>query len=74
MHQVAKLFRTFNGRSIRFKHVLDLSRVPELAEADLEEQFVRGSGPGGQATNKTSNAVVLKHLPTGTRLFQTKII
>ncbi|XP_060105181.1 mitochondrial translation release factor in rescue [Heteronotia binoei] len=36
-----------------------------LNEADLEEQFVRGSGPGGQATNKTSNCVVLKHLPSG---------
>ncbi|XP_015274801.1 PREDICTED: probable peptide chain release factor C12orf65 homolog, mitochondrial [Gekko japonicus] len=36
-----------------------------LNEADLEEQFVRGSGPGGQATNKTSNCVVLKHIPSG---------
>uniref|UniRef100_A0ABM5F2K7 Mitochondrial translation release factor in rescue isoform X1 n=2 Tax=Pogona vitticeps TaxID=103695 RepID=A0ABM5F2K7_9SAUR len=36
-----------------------------LNEADLEEQLVRGSGPGGQATNKTSNCVVLKHLPSG---------
>lgn len=39
--------------------------LPELNEEDLEEQFVRGSGPGGQATNKTSNCVVLKHVPTG---------
>ncbi|XP_058230926.1 mitochondrial translation release factor in rescue [Hemibagrus wyckioides] len=39
--------------------------LPVLNEEDLEEQFVRGSGPGGQATNKTSNCVVLKHLPTG---------
>ncbi|XP_054852742.1 mitochondrial translation release factor in rescue [Eublepharis macularius] len=36
-----------------------------LNEAELEEQFVRGSGPGGQATNKTSNCVVLKHIPSG---------
>ncbi|XP_057688645.1 mitochondrial translation release factor in rescue [Corythoichthys intestinalis] len=36
-----------------------------LEEEQLEEQFVRGSGPGGQATNKTSNCVVLKHVPTG---------
>ncbi|XP_030438339.1 probable peptide chain release factor C12orf65 homolog, mitochondrial isoform X2 [Gopherus evgoodei] len=36
-----------------------------LSEADLEEQFVRGNGPGGQATNKTSNCVVLKHIPSG---------
>lgn len=36
-----------------------------LAESDLDEQFVKGHGPGGQATNKTSNCVVLKHVPTG---------
>ncbi|XP_032054862.1 probable peptide chain release factor C12orf65 homolog, mitochondrial [Aythya fuligula] len=36
-----------------------------LTEAELEEQFVRGDGPGGQATNKTSNCVVLKHVPSG---------
>eukprot|EP00079_Xenopus_tropicalis_P029247 XP_012824508.1 PREDICTED: probable peptide chain release factor C12orf65 homolog, mitochondrial [Xenopus tropicalis] len=37
----------------------------DLDEKDLEEQFVRGHGPGGQATNKTSNCVVLKHIPSG---------
>lgn len=39
--------------------------LPVLDENDLDEQFVRGSGPGGQATNKTSNCVVLRHVPTG---------
>ncbi|KAI4499036.1 hypothetical protein M0802_005902 [Mischocyttarus mexicanus] len=48
-----------------FKRYLDYSKVPTLDENDLEERFVRGSGPGGQATNKTSNAVSLKHKPTG---------
>ncbi|XP_004072403.1 probable peptide chain release factor C12orf65 homolog, mitochondrial [Oryzias latipes] len=43
----------------------DLTDFPVLVEDELEEQFVRGSGPGGQATNKTSNCVVLKHIPTG---------
>ena len=38
---------------------------PDLDEDELEEMFVRGSGPGGQAVNKTSNCVVLKHTPTG---------
>lgn len=52
-------------RNKSYKRYLDYSNVPKLNEADLEEQFVRGSGPGGQATNKTSNAVVLKHKPTG---------
>nr|XP_046243455.1 mitochondrial translation release factor in rescue [Scatophagus argus] len=43
----------------------DLRDLPVLNEDDLEEQYVRGSGPGGQATNKTSNCVVLKHIPSG---------
>lgn len=47
------------------KKTIDYSRVPVLDEHDLEEQMVRGSGPGGQATNKTNNCVVLKHKPTG---------
>ncbi|CAE6515537.1 unnamed protein product [Rhizoctonia solani] len=42
--------------------------VPELKEEDLEETFVRGSGPGGQAINKTSSSVSLIHLPTGIRV------
>ncbi|GAA6000818.1 Rso55p [Rhodotorula paludigena] len=42
--------------------------LPELIEEDLEESFVRGSGPGGQATNKTSNACSLIHRPTGIRV------
>ena len=32
---------------------------------DIEERFVRGSGPGGQKINKTSSTVCVKHRPTG---------
>jgi len=32
---------------------------------DLEEQFVRGSGKGGQHKNKVSTCVMLKHKPSG---------
>ncbi|GCB82299.1 mitochondrial translation release factor in rescue [Scyliorhinus torazame] len=39
--------------------------LPVVVEDELDEQFVRGRGPGGQATNKTSNCVVLKHIPSG---------
>ncbi|GAA5879153.1 hypothetical protein JCM1840_006211 [Sporobolomyces johnsonii] len=42
--------------------------LPPLREEDLEETFVRGGGPGGQATNKTSNACSLIHKPTGLRV------
>lgn len=31
----------------------------------VEEQFIRGSGHGGQKINKTSNAVLLKYPPLG---------
>jgi protein subunit release factor B len=33
--------------------------------ADVEEKFVRGTGPGGQKINKTSSTVWLRHGPTG---------
>jgi len=36
-----------------------------LLEQDLEEKFVRSSGPGGQRVNKTATCVQLTHLPTG---------
>ncbi|KAF9533469.1 RF-1 domain-containing protein [Crepidotus variabilis] len=42
--------------------------VPELLESDLEESFVRGSGPGGQSVNKTENNVQLLHKPTALRV------
>ena len=36
-----------------------------ISEADLEERFVRGGGPGGQKVNKTSSCVYLHHIPSG---------
>ncbi|HEY1764331.1 MAG TPA: peptide chain release factor-like protein [Opitutaceae bacterium] len=33
--------------------------------SDVEERFVRGSGPGGQKINKTSSTVWLRHRPSG---------
>lgn len=37
----------------------------DVKPEDIEEQFIRGSGHGGQKVNKTSSTVRLKHLPTG---------
>jgi peptide chain release factor len=36
-----------------------------LREEDIEESFVRSSGPGGQNVNKVSTCVVLLHRPSG---------
>ncbi|MBT9145390.1 MAG: Peptide chain release factor 2 [candidate division WS2 bacterium] len=35
-----------------------------VSEEDLEEKFIRSSGPGGQKVNKASTCVFLRHLPT----------
>ena len=43
----------------------DLSKFPTLNEDDIEENIIKGSGPGGQSVNKTSNVCHLRHLPTG---------
>jgi len=32
---------------------------------EVDERFVRGSGPGGQKINKTSSTVWLRHRPSG---------
>jgi len=42
-----------------------LARIAALGidPAAIEEQFVRGGGPGGQKINKTANCVVLRYAP-----------
>lgn len=39
-------------------------RELNVNESDLEERFIRSSGPGGQKVNKTSSCVFLRHIPT----------
>ena len=36
-----------------------------VEERDLDEHFIRSSGPGGQHVNKVSTCVVLRHRPSG---------
>lgn len=40
-------------------------KYPPIDESDLEEKFIRGGGPGGQAVATTNNCVFLRHKPTG---------
>lgn len=55
-----------NANSInQFVSKIDRSRVPIVKEADLEEKFISGWGPGGQNVNKAVNCCQLSHRPTG---------
>ena len=40
--------------------MIDVASLPALPEDELEERFVRASGPGGQNVNKVSTAVELR--------------
>lgn len=37
----------------------------KIFEKDIQESFIRSSGPGGQNVNKVSTCVTLYHSPTG---------
>ncbi len=43
-------------------------RALGVRERDIEEQFVRSSGAGGQKVNKVSTCVLLHHRPSGVRV------
>jgi len=58
----------FSSRSQRALAAVDFVRLYHevyLNEDDMEENFIRGWGPGGQKVNKSSNCVQLIHKPTG---------
>src|SRR5215510_10656050 len=40
-------------------------RTLQIHDEDLDETFIRSSGPGGQHVNKTSTCVRLVHRPSG---------
>lgn len=41
------------------------SKDIRIKKSDIEIEFYRSSGPGGQHKNKTSTAVRIRHIPTG---------
>lgn len=45
--------------------LLDRMQRCGLREEDLDESFVRSSGPGGQKVNRSATCVYLRHRPTG---------
>jgi len=50
----------------KYREIISLVDKLNISLNDIEEKFVHGSGRGGQKLNKSTNAVQLKHLPTGT--------
>jgi protein subunit release factor B len=51
--------------SQKLAELAELMARAGIEEADLEEHFIRSSGPGGQKVNKTASAVYLRHPPSG---------
>jgi protein subunit release factor B len=68
---IFKQFLTFNSiiKTNNIVHrclaITKKPKFPPLNESDLVENFIKGSGPGGQNVNKSNNCCQLKHIPTG---------
>lgn len=60
---VHMLRRALHSTPALFDKPLPPRRV--ILESEIIENFLKGTGPGGQKINKTSSAVQLKHIPTG---------
>jgi len=59
-----QIMSIFNVSEKKEKALLDRMRELNVKEDDLEERFIRSSGPGGQKVNKSSTCVFLRHIPT----------
>jgi protein subunit release factor B len=50
------------------RQLIERMAALDVCEEDIEEQFVRSSGAGGQNVNKVSSCVLLHHRPSGVRV------
>ena len=58
----------FPVSSEKERQLVERMAALDIREEDIEEQFVRSSGAGGQNVNKVSSCVLLHHHPSGVRV------
>ena len=49
-------------------HILEIAQSIGIKPEDIDENFIRGGGHGGQKINKTASCVQLFHRPTHTEI------
>ena len=61
-----KKFFLFSKIFYKFSSKIEenLPKLTKIDQSELEYKFIKGSGPGGQSTNKTNNCVILRHVPS----------